>query len=201
MVKKNENIIKIKNNDLINEIHNTAIEFPKYTTQIINLANQNSQGTRPPTVGQLSELIQKCPYKNHSKWKEWYLKKYPRAIDNATDKIDAMISELKKSILKIDRPMIKKWVEDLVIDKSFIGLKFQEILLKKLSKIKKTTYRLSNPDEESLGIDGYLGNIPISIKPFSYKTKNMLSEKINVKIIYYEKTKEGLLIDISQLES
>lgn len=25
-------------------------DFPKYTSQLINLANQNSQGTRPKTV-------------------------------------------------------------------------------------------------------------------------------------------------------
>lgn len=29
--------------------------FPKYTTQILNLANQNAQGTRPKVVGQLIE--------------------------------------------------------------------------------------------------------------------------------------------------
>ncbi len=29
-------------------------EFPKYTTQLMNLANLNAQGTRPKVVGQLS---------------------------------------------------------------------------------------------------------------------------------------------------
>ena len=33
-------------------------EFPKYTTQVMNTANQNSQGTRPRVVGQLSEIIE-----------------------------------------------------------------------------------------------------------------------------------------------
>lgn len=61
---------KIKNKELIKEISSEARYFPKYTTQIINLANQNSQGTRPKVVGQLSELIQECPYKEYSKWKE-----------------------------------------------------------------------------------------------------------------------------------
>ena len=28
-------------------------EFPKYTSQLINWANQNAQGTRPRVVGQL----------------------------------------------------------------------------------------------------------------------------------------------------
>ena len=34
------------------------IEFPKYTTQLMNLANQNAQGTRPKVVGTLSEIFQ-----------------------------------------------------------------------------------------------------------------------------------------------
>lgn len=35
----------------------SGYEFPKYTSQLINLANQNAQGSRPKTVGQLSELF------------------------------------------------------------------------------------------------------------------------------------------------
>lgn len=40
-------------------------EFPRYTTQILNLANQDAQGTRPRVVGQLSELIKECPDKTY----------------------------------------------------------------------------------------------------------------------------------------
>ena len=193
-------MIKITNGELIKEISGEAKDFPKYTTQIINLANQNAQGTRPKVVGQLSDLIQKCPHKEYEKWKEWYLKQQPDAIDNATKKIFEMIEKLKGAINKIDEQMIKDWVKDLVIDKTFIGLKFQEAILKRVAKIKKTNYRLSNPQEESKGIDGFIGNMPVSIKPITYKTKNMLREKIEVKFIFYEKKKDGINIDIDQLD-
>lgn len=192
--------IKISFKDLIKEITGEAKEFPKYTTQIINLANQNAQGTRPRVVGQLSELIVDCPYKEYDKWRDWYLKQKPSAIDDATKKILDMVEELKNAINQIDENMVKKWVDDLVIDKTFIGLKFQEGILKRIATLKKTRYRLADPKEESEGIDGYIGNIPISIKPITYKTKNMLSEKIEVKIIYYEKKKDGVIIDISGLD-
>jgi ribosomal protein S19 len=194
-------MFKIKNAELIKEISGEAKIFPKYTTQIINLANQNSQGTRPKVVGQLSELIQECPHKEYSKWKEWYLQKQPKAIDNATDKIFPMIEELKKAINQIDKDMVRGWVKDLVIDKTFIGLKFQEAILKRVAKLKKTTYKLSNPQEESKGIDGFIGDVPVSIKPITYKTKNMLSEKIEVKFIFYDKKKDGINVDISELEN
>jgi len=195
-----KDLIKINFKELIKEISGEAKEFPKYTTQIINLANQNAQGTRPRVVGQLSELIKKCPYKEYIKWKEWYLQQQPSAINDATKKIFSMIEELKKAINQIDENMVKKWVEDLVIDKTFIGLKFQEGIIKRIAKLKNTSYRLANPHEESKGIDGFIGDIPIQIKPITYKTKNMLNEKIEVKIIYYEKKKDGIIIDISELE-
>jgi ribosomal protein S19 len=193
-------MFKIKNGELIKEISGEAKIFPKYTTQIINLANQNSQGTRPKVVGQLSELIQECPHKEYSKWKEWYLQKKPEAIDDATNKIFPMIEELKKAINQIDKDMVREWVKDLVIDKTFIGLKFQEAILKRVAKIRKTTYRLSTSKEECVGIDGFIGDVPVSIKPITYKTKNMLNEKIDCKFIFYDKKKDGINVDISELE-
>ena len=191
--------IKIKNEELIKELIGEVKNFPKYTTQLINLANQNSQGTRPKVVGQLSELIQECPSKTYEGWKRWYLEKYPDAIDNATEKINQMIKKLKEAVELIDKPMIRSWVEDLVLEKTFIGLRFQEAILKKVAKIKNTTYRLSKSGEESRGIDGFIGKISVSIKPMTYKTKGMLRENIDVGIIFYEKKKSGLDIDISKM--
>ena len=83
------------------------------------MANQNAQGTRPRVVGQLSELIKECPEKTYEGWKDWYLTKHPEAIENASEKIKEMVNNLKEAIQKIDRTMIKKWVEDLVLEKTF----------------------------------------------------------------------------------
>jgi len=192
-------MFKIKNADLVEEIVGEAKSFPKYTTQIINIANKNAQGTRPKVVGQLSELIQECPHKDYVNWKKWYLQKQNTAITDATDKIMPMIEDMKKAINLIDKKMVKLWVEDLVLDKTFIGLRFQEAIIKRLAEIRKTSYRLANPDEESKGIDGFIGDIPVSIKPITYKTKDMLNEEINVKIVFYEKKKDGINVDDSQL--
>jgi len=60
--------------------------------------------------------------------------------------------------------------------KTFAGLKFQEAILKRGARIKGTHWRWSKPDEESKGIDGYIGNIPVSIKPFTYEVKASLPE-------------------------
>jgi len=192
-------MIQIKNEELIQELIGETKDFPKYTAQLMNLANQNAQGTRPRIVGQLSELIKECPEKTYEGWRNWYLLKHPNAIENATEKISEMMDNLKNAIKSIDKSMIKKWVEDLVLEKTFIGLRFQEAILKKVALMKNTNYRLAKPEEESQGIDGFVGDIPVSIKPMTYKTKNALREEIKIKIIFYNKTKSGLEIDPDEI--
>ena len=62
--------LKIKNQELQEIVAGEIIDFPKYTTQLINLANQNSQGTRPRIVGQMSELVQEFEGGSINEWKE-----------------------------------------------------------------------------------------------------------------------------------
>lgn len=187
---------KIKVEEIRRLMEIESPEFPKYVTQILNLANQNAQATRPKVVGQMSELIKEFTGRTLEEWEEWYLNRYPDSIDKATKKILEMINNFKNAINQIDESMIRQWVRDLVIVKTFIGLRFQEAVLKKIAEKFDTEYQLSTPEEESKGIDGYVGDIPISLKPITYHSKRMLTEKIEADIIYYEKQKDGLKIII-----
>lgn len=186
--------IKLKNDEIKKLLSVEDYDFPKYTTQLINLANGNAQGTRSKIVGQMSELIQEFPGNSLEEWENWYLSKNPHALKNATDKIISMINKFKAVINQIDEKMVSEWVKDLVIVKTFVGLKFQEAILKKIAEIEGKTYRLATPEEESQGIDGFIGNKPYSIKPTSYKQKATLQEDISVDFIYYEKTKTQLKV-------
>ena len=168
-----------------------SYEFPKYTTQIINQASQNMQATRPKVVGQMSELIQECPTKSYEGWKEWYLNKYPDAIDKATDKAYEGVVNLRDAIGEIDRDMVKAWVTDLVLTKTAEGLIFQEAILKYIADMENTSYRLAKPEEESKGIDGYIGSKPVQVKSITYTAKQALQEDIPVDIIYYDKGRKG----------
>lgn len=184
------------------EIYNESdtFSFPKYTSQLINWANQNAQGTRPVVVGQMSELFPEFMASGEEitieKWRDWYIERYPDAFEKATDKIYAQVQNLRDAIHFIDREMVARWVEDLVITKTFNGLYVQKAILASLAERKETTFRLATPEEESSGIDGYVGHIPYSVKPGTYKTMGRLSETIEVKMIYYTKTKTGLTIEV-----
>ncbi len=185
----------IKNSRVTADVIGKISEFPKYTTQIMNLANQNAQGTRPNVVGQMSELIGECPKGTYEEWVSWYSQKMPEAVDDATERVFEMVQNLKSAIVLIDKALVRKWVEDLVLTKTFTGFCFQESILKTIAQRRWTTYRKSTPEEESRFIDGYIGDIPVSIKPITYKTKNMLHENIDIKLIYYEKLKDGIKIE------
>jgi len=62
-------------------------ELPKYVTQILNIANQNAQGTRPKVVGQMSELIKEFPDNTLEEWEKWYIEKHPDAVETATKEL------------------------------------------------------------------------------------------------------------------
>ena len=59
---------QLNNAELAAAVSGKSPEFPKYTTQIMNLANQNAQGTRPKVVGQMTELFREFEGKSFSEW-------------------------------------------------------------------------------------------------------------------------------------
>jgi hypothetical protein len=187
--------LKLKNERITQDLIGEKFEFPKYTTQIMNLANQNAQGTRPRVVGQMSELIEQCPKGTYDDWVKWYSEQMPKAIDDATERVYEMVQNLASAIKLIDKELVRKWVEDLVLTKTFTGFCFQQSILKTIAEKKHVRYRRATPEEESRNIDGYIGNVPVSIKPITYKTKSMLHENIGVQLIYYEKKKDGIVVE------
>lgn len=187
--------LKIKTAEIVQLLGGQEYEFPKYTTQLINLANQNSGGTRPKVVGQMSELIQEFDGMSLTEWIDWYNDKNPNALESATGKILAMVEKLRHAIELIDGPLVREWVMDLIHNKTFAGLLFQEAILKRISEAKGLTYRLADSAEEAQGIDGYIGKTPVSIKSSTYDSKPMLPETIPVTIITYEKKKDGIVVN------
>ncbi|MDZ7689267.1 MAG: MjaI family restriction endonuclease [Halobacteriales archaeon] len=184
-------------------------EFPKYTTQIMNTANQNSQGTRPKVVGQLSEIVkeykEKYPEGGFEDWKQFYYEEYggEERIDEATEKVFEMVVKMREAADKIDKDMVHRWVNDLVLYKTYTGLgRNEEAIFEKLSEKYNLSYAKSTPEEESQGIDGYLGDQPVSVKPITYQQKSRLQEDIDVPIVYYEeyKTSNALKLHIGELK-
>lgn len=171
--------------------------FPKYTTQLINLAGSNAAATRPKVVGQMSELTVQSKARTLHEWREYYSKTRPDAHKAAADKIEHMIGNLREAMEYIDRNLIERWVDDLLINKTFFGFGAQDVILEHMAKRSGLSLKQANTTDESRGIDGYLGSHPVSVKPATYKQKS-LGENIPCPIIYYEKTSYGVRVDASE---
>lgn len=188
-------IKKISNKEVEALSNASEYEFPKYTSQIINWANQNAQGTRAKVVGQMSDLIQEFDGQTLDEWKTWYDAKMPDAVDNATDKIYDMVVKIREAAPSIDKEMVRNWVKDLVYTKTFCGLKVQQAVIAQIAQMLGREWRLATKEEESKNIDGYIGDKPIQVKSNTYKLENVLGQSIDIPIVYYEKKKDGLKID------
>jgi len=181
-------------------------DFPLYTTFLMNQASSTAQATRAEIVGQMSDLVPEFLKTDNEKsiagWEKWYKEKKPNAVKDATKKVTGMLSNFEKALSQIDKKMVETWVEDLLITKTYVGLISQQVILQYFSSHFCQEYRLATPEEEGRGIDGFIGKVPISIKPLSYKKqKKQLNETIDVTIIFYEKNRNnGLDIEFDEEE-
>ena len=111
-----------------------------------------------------------------------------------------MIEKFRMVIGQIDADMVRRWVTDLVISKTFTGFRFQEAILRECAARRGAAFRPATVQDEARGIDGYIGTAPISVKPTTYRKMGSLGESIPVVIVYYDKTKAGLSVDDSLLQ-
>ncbi len=61
---------------------------------------------------------------------------------------------------------------------------------------KGKSYRTATPEEEAQGIDGFIGDFPVSIEPITYKPNCMLQENIDSTVIFYDKAKDGIKVEL-----
>ena len=171
---------KISNQEVAALSNASVYPFPKYTTMLINQINRTAQGTRPKVVGQMSDLIQEFDGQTLEEWKQWYDRKQPEAIDKATNKIYGQFLKLREAMNLIDENLIREWVKDLVYNKTFCGLKVQQAVISFIAEEigKKGKWRLANKDEEK-------------------EAEAQLKEIIKAPIVYYEKTKAGLVVEFN----
>lgn len=191
---------KISNDEVANLSNAPHYEFPKYVSQFINLANSNAGGTRPKVVGQMSELVKEFDGKSIDEWIAWYTERYPNAINDATEKVWTMYETMKGAFNTITKDMVENWVKDLVYGKTYCGIRFQTAIISAIANQLNKDWREANPDEEAKGIDGFIGGKPLQIKASTYKLEALLSEAIDVPIVYYDKKKDGISIEYNPID-
>ena len=185
---------RIKSAEISKTIGIRQISIPKYSSSVINNANRYSSATRIENVSQVSETIKDFredrTVPNHSleEWVRWHTAKYPKAITKATNDAWRKFKEIRRELAKVTKEDIKNWEEDLIIYKTYAGLMIQDAIIKTIAKELNVSSRLSTPEEEGCGIDGYINDIPVQIKSITYRNEvrnEQFAEEIV--IIYYSK--------------
>jgi hypothetical protein len=200
--------IRISEEEREDLVTGDAATFPKYTTQLMNTANQNSQATRPKVVGSMNEISQQFrdqyPDGTFEDWVAFYYEEYDGddRLTEATEKTYDMVQNMSEAMGQIDRDMVQEWIEDLVLYKTYLGFDTQEAIFRKLADEYDAEYSQATIEDESQGIDGYLDGQPVSIKPETYKQKAQLQEDISAPIVYYEEysSSNALMLDVSSLD-
>ena len=112
-----------------------------------------------------------------------------------------MLKRMREAMDEIDSTTVRHWVTELILEQTYLGLRVEKAILEEAARVSEKTLRLSSPEDESRGVDGYLDGQPISVKPTTYRNMDTISETIDARMIYYEKKPNGTIVaDLSELE-
>ena len=187
-------MIKLTREELRGKDVGEITAFPPLTSELIQLANLKSHAVTKKVVGKPQDLIQAFDGQRFEEWCDCYNARHPDAIDTATDLIMALVEELKAAAGAIDRRLVRQWVRETVLKKTFARSRLPEIILKKIAGIRKQPFRLPNAAEGADGIDGFIGETAFQVRPVSYYFKAPPDEPAAPETIYFEKTKSGVKI-------
>lgn len=194
---------KVKLEDVSSANGTPKISLPKYSSQVINLANGYAKATKPANVGQVSEDIKKFREDNsltgysNQDWINWHKKRYPDGIQKATDAAWEMFKKILNSLNTVTKDDIQKWEEDFVFSKTYDGLMVQNAIIKKIAEeIGTNNFNLASPEEERKGIDGFINGHPVQIKSDTYdRTGKLHNEDIRCVVVSYKKKKNDIIFE------
>jgi hypothetical protein len=144
-------------------------EFPLYSKPILNIATQNSKATQVKIVGSMKDQwmqFMATRGRSVSDWEIWYMANGGQTkIDQATDKLYEMLSKMPVDHSVFTRDLANRYILDLVINKTHYGMSGEYHAVLAVAAYFDLPHRFSTAEEESQGIDAWIGNHPVQVKP------------------------------------
>lgn len=129
-------------------------------------------------------------------WEAFYANRWGTdGLDSATEKLYEMIQ--KMGIPWIDETMCADYVDEVIYNKTHFGMGGESTAIAVAAEYFDLPYRFSNAEEESQGIDGWIGEHPVQVKPAdSYKKNHVFNgaDTEETLVITYEKKKHTCYI-------
>ena len=173
----------------------------KYHSAFLNAVNKDARSSRPETVGKLAteifpDYIDNAANPTPESWKKHYQDTHSEEYNDGLTKFKEQFKKEKQAINDITDDDLQAYYDDLMFNKTFTGLYAQDEILRDIAADKKAKFRKPTATEEGRGIDGYIDDVPYSIKSETYKdsaAKN--NETINAIMVYYKDNKKDKTID------
>jgi hypothetical protein len=180
----------------------TSVNYPKYFTTKVNNANSWSQATFKRSIGDLGKLFTKFRNSHRSSeqtmenWRTYFNTQRPGKLEEAIAKTSAKYLEVLQYDVDVDvlsqetLSNIATWMDALIIEKTFIGQMAQVETLSAFAQHNSMKITTATTEEDSMGIDGYVGSVSVSVKPESYRAIH----KVRAQHEAYYKVEAGQLI-------
>lgn len=190
-------MIKLTAKNYRNVIQRQRIEWPKYMTQLLNIATQNSQAFRPKYIGPVVETFRQMRESSIpgtlKNWEKYYKKHIgEKKLIEAGRKIHAMC--LKMGIQWIGEDMCIEYAKETAYNKTHMGYGGQEMAVEVAAKYFGLSVRWPTPEEDSQeGIDAWIGEFPVQVKPHDSVSKAHIYNHANTQthlVITYENKKQ-----------
>ena len=172
-----------------------ANEFPDLTSDLISLANHLSKATTRKKLGNPTSVIEEFEGKTFEDWERFYEQKRPGALDTASREIYDVMAKLRKALELVDKELVRHWVEEAVLKRTYAVWRIQETILRHIAKRQGKPFRQADDQESEAGIDGFIDECPFSVRPISHYFKGPPEEQdAQVDVVYFEKAKSGLKV-------
>lgn len=172
-------------------------QWPVYAKQLLNIATQNSKAANPKEIGSVKELWLKMRSQGINgtldNWTKFYQKERggEECLEKSGKKVYVMMQKMGVSWITED--MCIDYIKELAYNKTHMGLGGEEMAIQAIAKYYKLPYRFSNAQEESQGIDGWIGDSPVQVKPHDSAFKAHVHnhpDKDKVLLVTYDKDEE-----------
>lgn len=167
--------------------------------KVLNFSFNAARANQCNVLGSLKSATtefksEKCGDKSLLAWARFYNREYngKERILNSTQMTKDYMIRVRDALNELTsdeevfNETVKNYVKQVVYSDTYSGLLCEKAILEDIAKRKNTTnWRLSTEEEERLGIDGYVDDIPYQVKPRSFRDNDFYISKVNGILVRY----------------
>ncbi len=149
-------------------VHRQRREWPKYSTQLLNIAGQNCKAFDVKKVGSAKETWLEMRSQGipgtFENWCNFYNSKpFAKNLPTQAQRLYEMIQKMQINGITLE--MCDDYIKEVIYNKTHMGLGGEEMALQAVAEYYEQPLRFSTAEEEAQGIDGWIGTKPAQVKP------------------------------------